>query len=102
MDYEKAIGETQQYQSKGNGSYNKNNTNSIQAFWNDQIMERFIKANLFMICCVAAGLLLVSDKHNNKNLYAYIPAGKCGKCIVCLDISVSEKCMVINDIATVV
>lgn len=29
-------------------------------FWNDHIMERFIKANLFIICCVAAGLLLVS------------------------------------------
>ncbi|XP_053966188.1 uncharacterized protein LOC128868300 isoform X1 [Anastrepha ludens] len=52
MNYEKAIGETQQHKSK-------NNKNSIQSFWNDQIMERFIKANLFMICCVAAGLLLI-------------------------------------------
>uniref|UniRef100_A0A1A9WWF2 Uncharacterized protein n=1 Tax=Glossina brevipalpis TaxID=37001 RepID=A0A1A9WWF2_9MUSC len=28
-------------------------------FWNDRIMERFVKANLFIICCVAAGLLLI-------------------------------------------
>ncbi|XP_018783064.1 PREDICTED: uncharacterized protein LOC108965252 isoform X1 [Bactrocera latifrons] len=60
MNYEKAIGETLQYESNGKSNYNtNNNTNSIQAFWNDQIMERFIKANLFMICCVAAGLLLI-------------------------------------------
>lgn len=38
-----------------------NHSNSgIQNFWNERIMERFIKANLFIICCVAAGLLLVS------------------------------------------
>lgn len=71
MNYEKAIGETLQYESKVNGSYNNNNTNSIQAFWNDQIMERFIKANLFMICCVAAGLLLVSDKHTHTHMYKF-------------------------------
>ncbi|XP_023174815.2 uncharacterized protein LOC111602106 isoform X1 [Drosophila hydei] len=39
---------------KGNG-----NGNGIQNFWNERIMERFIKANLFIICCVAAGLLLI-------------------------------------------
>lgn len=42
----------------GNGTGNSGN--SIQNFWNERIMERFIKANLFIICCVAAGLLLVS------------------------------------------
>ncbi|XP_037817777.1 uncharacterized protein LOC119607750 isoform X1 [Lucilia sericata] len=31
----------------------------LKNFWNDHIMERFIKANLFIICCVAAGLLLI-------------------------------------------
>lgn len=35
-------------------------TDGITSFWNQHIMERFIKANLFVICCVAAGLLLVS------------------------------------------
>eukprot|EP00099_Drosophila_melanogaster_P003361 NP_001163217.1 reduction in Cnn dots 6, isoform B [Drosophila melanogaster] len=35
------------------------NGNSIQNFWNDRIMERFIKANLFIICCVVAVLLLI-------------------------------------------
>lgn len=39
----------------GNGS-----SVGIKSFWNEHIMERFIKANLFVICCVAAGLLLVS------------------------------------------
>ncbi|XP_055858649.1 uncharacterized protein LOC129921045 [Episyrphus balteatus] len=28
-------------------------------FWNERIMERFIKANLFLICCIAAALLLI-------------------------------------------
>ncbi|KAH8396766.1 hypothetical protein KR215_003928 [Drosophila sulfurigaster] len=42
----------------GNGS-GKSNGNGIQNFWNERIMERFIKANLFIICCVAAGLLLI-------------------------------------------
>lgn len=37
------------------------NGNSIQNFWNERIMERFIKANLFIICCVVAVLLLVSN-----------------------------------------
>ncbi|XP_036331140.1 uncharacterized protein LOC118742849 [Rhagoletis pomonella] len=60
MHYEKAFGETQQQQQQQQLQHKrKNNTNSIQNFWNDQIMERFIKANLFMICCVAAGLLLI-------------------------------------------
>ncbi|XP_075164870.1 reduction in Cnn dots 6 isoform X1 [Haematobia irritans] len=31
----------------------------ITSFWNQYVMERFIKANLFVICCVAAGLLLI-------------------------------------------
>ncbi|KRF78564.1 uncharacterized protein Dvir_GJ18850, isoform D [Drosophila virilis] len=43
---------------KANGNGNGNG-NSIQNFWNERIMERFIKANLFIICCVAAGLLLI-------------------------------------------
>lgn len=51
---------------------------SIQQFWNERIMERFIKANLFIICCVAAGLLLVSkpiviysnvSRHNSRTTY---------------------------------
>lgn len=90
MNYEKGFGETQlqlqhhqqqqqhhqqqQQQQKQQQQYkNKNNNkrNSIQTFWNDQIMERFIKANLFMICCVAAGLLLVSEKLN-WYLYTYV------------------------------
>ncbi|KAH8373017.1 hypothetical protein KR009_010267 [Drosophila setifemur] len=33
--------------------------NRIQNFWNERIMERFIKANLFIICCVVAVLLLI-------------------------------------------
>ncbi|SPP73830.1 uncharacterized protein LOC117592213 isoform X1 [Drosophila guanche] len=35
------------------------NGGSIQNFWNERIMERFIKANLFIICCVVAVLLLI-------------------------------------------
>ncbi|XP_068144393.1 uncharacterized protein Rcd6 isoform X1 [Drosophila tropicalis] len=49
MNYQKA---SEKHSPSGNG-------NRIQTFWNDRIMERFIKANLFIICCVAAGLLLI-------------------------------------------
>ncbi|KAI9582478.1 uncharacterized protein LOC119636921 [Glossina fuscipes] len=34
-------------------------SDAATSFWNDHIMERFVKANLFIICCVAAGLLLI-------------------------------------------
>ncbi|KAL7735072.1 hypothetical protein ACLKA6_000841 [Drosophila palustris] len=57
MNYQKAS-ETQK--KTGNNNNNNSNSNSgIQNFWNERIMERFIKANLFIICCVAAGLLLI-------------------------------------------
>lgn len=35
-------------------------TDRMEDFWNDRIMKRFIKANLFVICCVVAGILMVS------------------------------------------
>ncbi|KAM8711341.1 hypothetical protein ACLKA7_000477 [Drosophila subpalustris] len=54
MNYQKAS-ETQ----KKTGNNNNNSNSGIQNFWNERIMERFIKANLFIICCVAAGLLLI-------------------------------------------
>lgn len=37
-------------------------TDRLEDFWEDRIMNRFIKANLFIICCVVAGILMVS-KH---------------------------------------
>ncbi|XP_055379875.1 uncharacterized protein LOC129611004 [Condylostylus longicornis] len=31
-----------------------------QLYWGDRVMEHFNKANLFVICCIAAGLLLIA------------------------------------------
>lgn len=33
----------------------------LEDFWNDRIMKRFIKANLFVICCFVSGILMVSS-----------------------------------------
>ncbi|XP_005176507.1 uncharacterized protein LOC101898701 isoform X1 [Musca domestica] len=46
--------QSETFKSAGSGG-----TDGITSFWNQHIMERFIKANLFVICCVAAGLLLI-------------------------------------------
>lgn len=54
MNFEKS---SETYKSGGSGVVG---VGGLKNFWNDHIMERFIKANLFIICCVAAGLLLVS------------------------------------------
>lgn len=74
----------------GNSHNHKSNGSSggIQQFWNERIMERFIKANLFIICCVAAGLLLVSkpiviysnvSRHNSRTTYGvYDLCALCG------------------------
>lgn len=47
------------------------NGNSIQNFWNERIMERFIKANLFIICCVVAVLLLVSEESYSNSTFRW-------------------------------
>ena len=60
MNFEKS---SETYKSGGSGVAG---VGGLKNFWNDHIMERFIKANLFIICCVAAGLLLVSFHFNKK------------------------------------
>lgn len=45
-----------QYQQQQHPDTHRHN---LCRLWNQCVMERFLKANLFMICCVMAGLLLV-------------------------------------------